>query len=348
MSIRLLNIVAERGENMETAIYIIAAVLSAAVLALIVFLAYFSGSPMPVVKRLRSGDEEPVKYPEGCEALKDNICIQKDITYNSDYGKNVLDLYLPKSEGKYPFILWVHGGAFVAGDKAGVENWAVMLADSGYAVASMNYEWAPEAAYPAQVIQITDALKAVQKIANQNGKIDMSRTAIAGDSAGAHMAAQFVLIHTNQDFARRMNISSPLKKDALKCALLYCGPYNLQKMFGIESRTLRLFISRIGWSYLGKKNWRKSPLLDTLTVADFVTENFVPSYITDGNNFSFESHGRELGEKLRSLGVPVAERYFDKQKYGTVNHEYQMDLTQKNAVDCFTDTLQFLSQMMKD
>ncbi len=333
---------------MEIALYSIGAVLGVIVLAVIAFAVYFMCSPMPVVKKLRDGMDGPVKYPEGGERLKDGVEIKKDLIYPSKYGKNTFDLYLPKTEGKYPLVMWVHGGAFVAGDKSGTQNWAVMLVNNGYAVASMNYEWAPEAAYPAQVIQITEALTEVAKIARENGKIDMSRVAIAGDSAGAHMASQFALIHTNPDFSKQMHIQSPLEKTALKCALLYCGPYNLEKMFGIENRLLRLFISRVGWSYLGQRNWRKSPWLETLPPADFVTKDYVPAYITDGNNFSFESHGMELGEKLRSLGVKVSERYFPKDKFGDVNHEYQMDLTTDNAMDCLNDTVAFLSQVMKN
>lgn len=310
------------------------------------FVIYFISTPMPVVKRLRKGMDGPVKFPAEGERLKDELDIEKDLVYPSAYGKNRFDLYLPKRNGKFPLVLWVHGGAFVAGDKGGIESWGVTLAERGYAVAAMNYEWAPEAAYPAQIIQITEVLREIGKIAQKTGKIDMSRVAIAGDSAGAHMAAQFALIHTNPTFSKRLGVSSPLEKDALKCSLLYCGPYNLQKIFSVENKMLRLFISRIGWSYLGRKNWRKSELLDTLTVADFVTKDFVPSYITDGNKISFESHAMELGEKLRSLGVTVSERYFDKEKFGDVNHDYQMDLTQKNALDCFEDTINFLSDNM--
>lgn len=308
------------------------------------FLIYFMSSPMPVVKLLRKGPDSEVKYPEGSDGIKDNVEIQKDLEYPSKYGKNNFDLYLPKNAENAPLILWVHGGAFVAGDKYGVENWCVMFANEGFAVASMNYEWAPEAAYPAQLIQITEALRAVQKIAAQSGKIDMSRVAVAGDSAGAHMASQFALIHTNPEFSKLLNITSPLEKDSLKCALLYCGPYNLKRMLNVENRVLRLFISRIGWSFFGKKNWKKVPLSNTVTVTDFVTSDYVPSYITDGNSNSFEGQGMELGEKLRSLGVTVADRYFPKEKYGEVTHDYQMDLTTDNAVNCFNDTIKFLNE----
>lgn len=300
----------------------------------------FVSSPMPVVRRLRGGMDGEIKYPSGSDGIKDTVTIQRDLEYRSKYGNNRFDLYLPKKDGACPLIVWVHGGAFVAGDKAGVENWGVMLASNGYAVAAVNYQWAPEAAYPAQLVQITEALAAIEKISD--GRIDLSRTAIAGDSAGAHMAAQLALLHTSPAFAKRLNITSPLARDALKCALLYCGPYSLRQMLNSKKRLVRLFVSRIGWSYLGRKNWKKAPLADTITLVDFVTADYVPTYLTDGNSYSFEGQARELGERLRSLGVPTAERYFPREQFGEVTHEYQMDLTQQNAMDCFHDTLRFL------
>ncbi len=331
---------------MDTALIVGLSVLCMILAAVIAFILYFELSPMLVVRILRKGMDGELSVPSEYDEICGRVEIQRDLQYKSAYGKNNFDLYLPKSGGRHPLILWVHGGAFVAGDKIGVENWGVMLAGQGYATAVMNYEWAPEAAYPAQIIQITEALKAIREIAEKTDKIDMSRVAIAGDSAGAHMASQFVLIHTNPEFSERLGILSPLENGALKCALLYCGPYNLEKMLKLDNKVLRLFVSRIGWSYLGKRNWKKAPLLDTVTPMNFVTNNYVPAYITDGNSFSFESQGRELAEALRNAGVKTAERYFDKEKFGEVGHEYQMKLDTQNAMDCFNDTVKFLKENM--
>ena len=316
-------------------------------LAALGYAVYFLCSPMPVVKRLRRGpSEEPVELPGDAAALLARVTVQRDLIFPSDYGKNTLDLYLPKAAQAAPLVLWVHGGAFVAGDKNGVKNWGVTLAANGYAVAAINYEWAPEAPYPAPLFQIADALRFLIKYAAEGAPLDMGRLAFAGDSAGAHMAAQAVLLATNPAFSERLGIRLPIAKNALRCALLYCGPYDLERFFGIKNRVLRLFISRIGWSYFGRRDWKNAPLLDTVTVPRYVTRDFVPTYITDGNTFSFESHGRALGERLREAGVKTAERYFDKAQFGEVMREYQLRLHEKNAQDCLADTLQFLAETM--
>lgn len=306
---------------------------------------YWNCSPMPVVRLLRKGEDGGLSVPEGYEEACRGITVKKDISYPSRYGRNHFDLYLPaQQEGKHPVILWVHGGAFVAGDKRGVENWGYMLASKGYAVAAMNYEWAPEAAYPAQLIQIRDCLKALQDY--REPALQMDCVVLAGDSAGAHMAAQFAALHTNTGLSRALGISSPLEKDALKGVLLYCGPYDLNRMLKPASRKLGFFISRIGWSYFGKKDWENSPLAGTVNVTGYVAGSYPPAYITDGNHMSFEEHGRLLAQALEENGVYVKTRFFDKQQ-GDINHEYQMELAQEEAMLCFRDTGEFLEKVTK-
>jgi len=48
----------------------------------------------------------------------------------------------------------------------------------------------------------------------------------------------------------------------------------------------------------------------TLAFYDLISERYPPKFVTDGNAGSFETHGRELAEKLKALGVPVAPLFF--------------------------------------
>lgn len=304
---------------------------------------YLLGSPMTLVRLIRRSDHYSVENPPDYESVKATVEILRDLPYTSQYGKNSYDLYLPKGQqGRCPLVVWVHGGSFVAGDKSSMENWGVMLAAHGYAAALVNYERAPEAVYPAQLRQITQAIRSIADWAKEHGRIDMERIAIAGDSAGAHMASQFALLHTNPAFAQRMGILSPLPSASLKCALLYCGPFQLEQLLQSKNRLLRFAVGKLGHCYLGTRRWRHSPLLDTLTPTNFVTSDYVPSYITDGNTLSFESHGRALAAALRQAGVEVRERYFDKEKYGEVGHGYESQLATEPAAICLKDTLEFL------
>lgn len=311
-------------------------------LAAVAVMIYLFISPKPVVKLLRRQLDDKLSVPGNYDDIKKNISIEKDLAYSSAYGKNTLDLYYKNQSVKSPVVLWVHGGAFVAGDKAGVENWAVMLAENGFKVAAMNYQLAPEAAYPKQVEQVCSAFEKLDEL-KEKYSLDMNHIIIAGDSAGAHIASQFILVHSNSDFSKNLGLSSPIDKNSLKGALLFCGPYDLKSMLGVNHYLIRYFVNKLGQCYIGGLNWKKSKNFSLVTPMNFVTSDFVPCYITDGNKGSFEAHGKALAQALKNCGVDTEERFFPPES-GEVNHEYQMQLADKNADLCFQDAIRFLNK----
>ena len=80
--------------------------------------------------------------------LPEGVTVEKDVAYGK-HERNKLDLYLPKGDGPFPLIIWVHGGAWEAGSKSDPPA-AKVLAD-GYAMASINYRYSSQAPFPAQI-----------------------------------------------------------------------------------------------------------------------------------------------------------------------------------------------------
>lgn len=304
------------------------------------FAVWTAATPSGFAHMLRRRPDGPPEFPEDYEQRLSRVKILRDLVYPSAYGRNRVDLYLPvKREKPVPVIVWVHGGSFVAGVKESVENWTASLASEGAAVAAVEYQWSPEAHWPAQVLQIGECCRFLCENAADYG-LDMQSVIIAGDSAGAHMAAQFALLHSSEAFRERSGLRPVLKDGALKGAMLYCGPYELGGK-PVQNRKLRFFIDRVGWCYLGRKDWRDSKEAELCTIKNYVTPQFPPAYITDGNTFSFEPHGRALAVALRAQQVPVQERFFPPE-YGQVTHGYRAQMRQPCARACYEDTLRFL------
>src|SRR5690606_11211703 len=113
--------------------------------------------------------------------------------------------------GKLPVILWVHGGAFLGGDKSDITEYAVQVASKGYIVANMNYELAPGAKYPAPLHQVDEAYRFIEKQAESFG-MDLDRLYFAGDSAGAQIVSQFVNIQVDEEYARLVGIKGIVPK----------------------------------------------------------------------------------------------------------------------------------------
>lgn len=98
----------------------------------------------------------------------------------------LLDLYRPPGDEDRPLIVWVHGGAWRRGSRQSVP--ARPLVDHGFAIASVDYRLSPVAQHPAQVHDIKAAIRFLRANAERY-QLDTSRFAIAGASAGGHLAA---------------------------------------------------------------------------------------------------------------------------------------------------------------
>ncbi|UVA79378.1 alpha/beta hydrolase [Pandoraea commovens] len=105
-------------------------------------------------------------------------------------GRNLrARLYRPVGR-TVPLVVYFHGGGWVVGDVDTHGTVAALLAqDADVAVLSVDYRLAPEHPFPTP---IDDAREALAWAAEQRARLGVSldRLAVAGDSAGGHLAAQ--------------------------------------------------------------------------------------------------------------------------------------------------------------
>jgi len=111
-----------------------------------------------------------------------------DLEYAKVDGRSLtLDLYLPDDPiAPVPLVLWVHGGAWKAGDKS--PTYAPELLGEAYAVASVNYRFSQEALFPAQIHDVKAAVRFLRGNAERFG-LDPDRFGAWGSSAGGHLVA---------------------------------------------------------------------------------------------------------------------------------------------------------------
>lgn len=99
-------------------------------------------------------------------------------------------LFRPTGAARPRLIAYFHGGGWVVGSPRTHHTVAALLAaDTGCAVASIDYRLAPEHPFPAPC---DDATGAVRWLAAQRDALgcEPGFLAVAGDSAGGHLAAQ--------------------------------------------------------------------------------------------------------------------------------------------------------------
>ncbi|WP_165006262.1 MULTISPECIES: alpha/beta hydrolase [unclassified Enterococcus] len=321
-------------------------------IALAIFIA-FQISPRPgalLINHMFAGEVQ-ITDKQTFDQSKKQVSRQKDLSYQSTFEDSTFDIYSPKNvKGPVPVLVWVHGGGFVGGDKSGMEEFATRLAaDANIAIVAMNYELAPDSHYPNQVLQVDDLIKDIKAKQKKYPMLDLNQVFIGGDSAGAQIALQYAAIQTNDSYAKQMDMAQTLEDGTIKGTISYCGPVDLKLTAQQHSddRFMKFFVKTVAWSLIGTKDWKNSPLLEEASVADHVNQAFPPTYITDGNAYSFQEQGQALEKRLRALNVPVQSLFYSDTKK-EITHEYQFDYSTKEAQNCYQQTVAFLKEQLTD
>jgi acetyl esterase/lipase len=268
-----------------------------------------------------------------------------DERYGDD-ADMLLDVVHPASfAGSLPLVLWVHGGGWVGGSKDELRGYCKLVAHGGYVVAAPRYSLAPEHRYPTPLRQMMRALEYLQDSASRYA-IDPTRIAIAGDSAGAHIAAQIGALVTTPGYAEAVGVAPTVTAEQLRALVLACGPYDLGLIDRVSTGAGRRFVKAVLWAYSGRRHFADDPYFATASVADHVTAAFPPILITVGNGDPLRAHSELLVERLRSRGVEPVALLYPVTHEPPLNHEYQFDLDTGEGQLFLECMLAFLHQQL--
>ncbi len=113
-----------------------------------------------------------------------------DIAYGNISEAQKLDIYYPKiKKEKYPVIVFIHGGAWISGDKRENFSPAILRAlKEGYSVVSINYRLSGESPFPAAIEDTKTAIRFIRKN-SEKYSLDKECIIVFGRSSGANLAA---------------------------------------------------------------------------------------------------------------------------------------------------------------
>lgn len=103
------------------------------------------------------------------------------------------DLYIPAVTDAAPVVLMVHGGGWERRSRRDMAWVAEALASQGFAVLNIDYRFAPEFTFPAQLHDLQKARHWIDQNAQRYG-LDAGRVSGFGFSSGAHLVALLATI----------------------------------------------------------------------------------------------------------------------------------------------------------
>lgn len=193
-------------------------------------------------------------------------------------------------------VLYLHGGAFVAGSPVSHQYLTQELADrSGMAVYSLAYRLAPEHKYPAA---LDDAIAAYTSLVETRR---YEAVALAGDSAGASLAALAAarLRRTNWQQPSALALVSPLLD-------LRCVDQSFDEHGATDPMIARDSLRRDVQAFLGGHDAGSpdvSPLLDDLS-------GLPPTLIQSSNCEVLSGDSIKFAEKAEQAGVDITLRQY--------------------------------------
>jgi acetyl esterase len=231
-------------------------------------------------------------------------------------------VYRPSSD-ILPALVFFHGGGWTIGDLDTHDVLCRQLAAGARcAVFSVDYRLAPENPFPAAV---DDAVAATKYLISNPGplKIDASRIAVGGDSAGGNLAAVVAL---------------ELRKHNLAFQLLIYPATDQRCEFDSHSRNGEGYLltkDAIGFfrgGYLPDANdwtdWRASPLL----AADH--RGVAPAYVLTAGFDPLLDEGRAYAKKLSAAGVAVEYREYADMVHGFMLFGGVVDTANAAVAEC--------------
>ena len=242
----------------------------------------------------------------------------RDLKYGP-HQRNVMDVWLAKSDKPTPVLVSIHGGGFRGGNKSVSGGILKACLESGISVVAITYRLTNEAIAPAQFL---DSARAVQFI-RHNGKewnLDPTRIAATGGSAGAGIS---LWLGFHEDLADPDNDDPILRQSTrLTCMAVYNGQTSydprfirdlfpdtttykesaLAQLFGVDLNKLddlpeekyRLFEEVSALPHLTK---------DDAPAALFYASKFDTPITSQGIGIHHPKFGKALKEKMDKLDI---------------------------------------------
>lgn len=241
---------------------------------------------------------------------------------NVKYGpheRNVMDVWLAKSDAPTPVLVSIHGGGFAKGDKRASPELLRLCLEAGISVAAITYRFSDQAIAPAQ---FHDGARAIQFIRHNAGawNIDPKRMAATGSSAGAGISLWLAF---HDDLADPKSDDPVLRQSTrLSCASVYNGqtsydPRFIRDLFpGSDTykheRLAQLF--DVDLNKLDELPKEKYALFEEVSAIHHVTKDDVPVqllYLSNldtpikdqGVGIHHPKFGQALKERMDKLGV---------------------------------------------
>ncbi|MBQ8029381.1 MAG: alpha/beta hydrolase [Clostridia bacterium] len=233
------------------------------------------------------------------------IVVEKDISYG-DHRRNRFNIAYKKGKKskKKPVFVYFHGGGYTSGMKCSRQFYCNNWVNEGFAAVNVNYHYGEN--YPFKK-QLYDCFKAVERLYDLKDEfnLDMDRIVLAGESAGAHIAAFLAAAWGNRDVYENFAPDFKYKDEfKAKACVFLSGIFDTERLLSLKFPNMQNFCMCISdGGYKEVPDFLKSAEGRKYAPLNYVTEYFPKSVIISSSADRLKPNGQWLSEKLNENGV---------------------------------------------
>lgn len=232
-----------------------------------------------------------------------------NITYKQLGQRNLqLDIFSPQDMGSsaLPAVLLIHGGGWMSGEKSQMHTIAKQLASQGYVCFSAAYRLTPEAAYPAAVLDLKDAIAWIRSHASTYN-VQENQIAVLGTSAGGQLASLLGTAANKEYFGGQY--SGKAERSAIQAVINIDGVLAFHHPESKEGSSASAWLSG---DYTQKpENWEEASALTHVSAAS------APTIFLNSSNLRFHAGRDDMVEKYEALGI-----YSEIHEFGDSPHPF--------------------------
>jgi acetyl esterase/lipase len=258
----------------------------------------------------------------------------RNVVYAAPNGHRLtLDVSWPDGPGPFPILVFIHGGSWEEFSKEANEGLARWMTNRGYTVFNINYRLVPEVTVREIV---NDAMGAVifakDHAAEYHG--DPQRVAVAGHSAGAHLAT-LVAVAAGDPYFTPSYRSTAGNDGRVRAVVAFSGVYDfVGRTPGFDEKK---WDRRFGVSYeQNPQVWKKcSPI-------SYVRPDLPPSLVLWGEKDFLRPENENWVAALQAAGASV-----QGSRVPRADHLWPLWHWSKSALESYRLMLAFLDTHLK-
>jgi len=263
---------------------------------------------------------------------------------NLSYGdapEQRLDVFMPAKpnptnhQKKFPTVIYVHGGSFVAGDKCLASSICRRIAQHGFVVFNINYRLAPRYPYTYQVQDLAEAVFWVQQRAHEY-LADSEQIFLMGDTTGANLILTYTTALSHPYLRSALALQRQISKQYIAGLVLLYGAYDLEA--GLFSNIP--FIQY--WHDLLLGEQADNDWLSLASPLRHVHYQLPPIFLAAGEADPLFSQSIMLARKLKAMEHPYATAFYDRETHPDGQHLFFTLQLKDCAQEMLQESLRFL------